>query len=113
MKKHSLTVLMAILIPAVSLASFTDVPSSNQFYEAINYLQTEGIAQGYKNGARLFEEITARNIGKPLAIFVEGQLISAPNVIEKISGGKAMLSGTFTYEEAQNLAADLNKGINP
>lgn len=62
-------------------------------------------------GALLFEEITARNIGKPLAIFVGGQLISAPNVNEKISGGIAQITGNFTVAEANNLAKDLNAGI--
>ncbi|MBU0580868.1 MAG: peptidylprolyl isomerase [Candidatus Margulisbacteria bacterium] len=60
-------------------------------------------------GAILFEEITARNIGKPLGIFVDGLLISAPNVNEKITGGRAQLTGHFTYEEANNLVNDLNK----
>ncbi len=64
-------------------------------------------------GAKLFDEITARNIGKPLAIFVGGQLISAPNVNERISGGKAQISGSFTMEESSNLARDLNTGAIP
>lgn len=66
-----------------------------------------------KEGAQLFEELTARNVGKPIAIFVGGQLISAPTVNETISGGKAQISGNFTIEEASNLARDLNTGAIP
>lgn len=64
-------------------------------------------------GAKLFEEITGRNINKPVAIFVGGQLISSPNVQEKIPGGIARITGQFTQEEAQNLARDLNTGAIP
>ena len=64
-------------------------------------------------GAKLFEKLTEKNVGKPLAIFVGGQLISAPNVNEKISGGKAQISGRFTLEEANKLARDLNTGAIP
>lgn len=64
-------------------------------------------------GGKLFEEITGKNIGKPIAIFVGGNLISAPNVNEKISGGKAVITGSFTVQEAQNLARDLNTGAIP
>lgn len=64
-------------------------------------------------GAELFEELTGSNVGKPLAIFVGGQLISAPNVNEKISGGSAQISGQFSIEDATNLARDLNTGAIP
>lgn len=64
-------------------------------------------------GAKLFEEITERNVGKPIAIFVGGNLISAPNVNEKISGGDAVITGRFTAQEAQELARDLNTGAIP
>lgn len=64
-------------------------------------------------GAKLFEEITGRNINKPVAIFVGGQLISSPNVQEKIPGGIARITGQFTQEEAQKLARDLNTGAIP
>ncbi len=66
-----------------------------------------------EEGALLFEEITGRNVGKPLAIFVGGDLISAPNVNEKISGGSAIITGDFSVEEATELARDLNTGAIP
>ncbi len=64
-------------------------------------------------GTRIFEEITSRNINKPIAIFVGGTLISAPNVSEKISGGQAQISGNFTFDNANDLARDLNTGAIP
>lgn len=64
-------------------------------------------------GGKLFEELTGRNVGKPIAIFVGGEMISSPRVNEKISGGKAQITGNFTNEEAKNLARDLNTGAIP
>lgn len=64
-------------------------------------------------GAKLFEELTAANVGSPIAIFVGGNLISAPNVNETIAGGTAQITGNFSAEEAQELARDLNTGAIP
>ncbi len=64
-------------------------------------------------GAQLFEQITERNIGKPVAIFLDGYAISTPNVNEKISGGKAVIQGNFTITESRDLAKRLNAGALP
>jgi len=64
-------------------------------------------------GAKKFEEITARNIGQPLAIFLDGAVLSAPTVQGKISGGSAVITGTFTLEEARRFVAQLNAGALP
>jgi protein-export SecD/SecF family membrane protein len=64
-------------------------------------------------GAAFFEEITGRNVGKPLAIFIDNDLISAPNVQEKITGGRAVITGQFSVKEARNLASLLNAGALP
>ncbi|MCC6643372.1 protein translocase subunit SecF [Candidatus Peregrinibacteria bacterium] len=64
-------------------------------------------------GAKLFEDLTGKNINKPLAIFVGGNLISAPNVNQKIVGGTAVITGQFTIKEAEELARDLNTGAIP
>ncbi|PKL36962.1 protein translocase subunit SecF [Candidatus Peregrinibacteria bacterium HGW-Peregrinibacteria-1] len=64
-------------------------------------------------GAALFEELTKNNVNKPIAIFVGGELISAPIVNQTISGGIATITGNFTQTEAQNLARDLNTGAIP
>jgi len=64
-------------------------------------------------GAKIFEDLTQKNVGKRLAIFIDQKMISAPVVREKISGGKAQITGRFTIEEARELARNLNAGALP
>jgi len=64
-------------------------------------------------GAKMFEDITARNVGKPVAIFLDGYPISTPTVNEKITGGQANISGRFNVEEAKLLVKRLNSGALP
>lgn len=64
-------------------------------------------------GAKMFEDITARNIGKPVAIFLDGYPISTPTVNEKIPDGKASISGHFSTDEAKLLVKRLNSGALP
>lgn len=66
-----------------------------------------------EQGAKIFEELTARNVGKPLAIYIDGQLVSAPVVQEPISGGQAQITGEFTVAQAQELARNLSAGALP
>jgi len=66
-----------------------------------------------EEGAKIFGELTSKNVGKPLAIYIDGILISAPVVQEAISGGKAQISGKFTLNEAKDLASNLNAGALP
>lgn len=63
-------------------------------------------------GAQIFEEVTARNVGKPLAIYLDGILINWPNVQEKISGGRAQITG-FNVEGAKAITRNLNAGALP
>lgn len=63
-------------------------------------------------GSKKFADITERNIGKPLAIYLDGQLISAPTVNQKITG-KGVITGQFDIKEAKNLAIQLNAGALP
>ncbi|MBI4811861.1 protein translocase subunit SecD [Candidatus Falkowbacteria bacterium] len=64
-------------------------------------------------GAKMFADITGRNVGKPVAIFLDGYPISVPTVNEKITGGKAVISGNFNIKEAKLLAQRLNAGALP
>ena len=64
-------------------------------------------------GGRLFEEITSRNVQKPVAIVLDNEVISAPIVQEKISGGEAIISGVGTITEANTLRIQLNAGALP
>ncbi len=66
-----------------------------------------------EEGATIFQELTKRNIGHRIAIFVGGELVSAPNVQNEIVGGNAIITGSRTIQEAQNLAQDLNTGAIP
>jgi len=64
-------------------------------------------------GSKIFEDLTTKNVGKPLAIYIDGISISSPVVQEAISGGKAQISGKFTIDEAKDLARNLNAGALP
>jgi preprotein translocase subunit SecD len=64
-------------------------------------------------GAQLFADITKANVGKQLAIFLDGELLSAPRINETIVGGTAVISGSFTAESAKELAENLNFGALP
>jgi preprotein translocase subunit SecD len=64
-------------------------------------------------GARIFEELSEKNIGNVLAIYIDDMLISTPVVQNKISGGKAQITGDFNIEEARALARNLNAGALP
>jgi len=64
-------------------------------------------------GSKLFEDLTRSNIGKRIAIYLDGEVISAPTVQEAISGGKAQITGNFSLEEAKELVQRLNAGALP
>lgn len=66
-----------------------------------------------KEGGDKFAKITGDNIGKPVAIVLDNEVISAPNVQEKIVGGTAQITGSFTLDEAKNLSIQLNAGALP
>lgn len=66
-----------------------------------------------EEGGKIFYELTKKNIGKQIAIFVGGELVSAPTVQSEISGGTAVITGSRTFEEARLLAQDLNTGAIP
>lgn len=64
-------------------------------------------------GKKLFGEITSRNVGKPVAIFLDGAPISTPTVQQAITGGQAVITGNFSLPEAKQLAQRLNSGALP
>ncbi len=64
-------------------------------------------------GAKLFEAITKANVGKVVAIYLDGQPISAPTVREPITGGQAQITGSFTPQEARLLVGRFNSGALP
>lgn len=65
------------------------------------------------SGARQFERVTGENVKKRLAIVLDGKVYSAPTIQEKISGGRASITGNFSTEEARDLAIVLRAGALP
>jgi protein-export membrane protein SecD len=112
-------------LPAQQQATFSEDPYFKQTELTGKYLKGSALEfdsttnqaqvglEFTDEGAKLFEEITGRNIGKKLAIYLDGSAISVPTVDEAISGGKAQISGTFTQAEAKQLVQRLNAGALP
>jgi preprotein translocase subunit SecD len=95
----------------------TDLSGKNLKKATVEYDQTSMVPQvslEFDNeGAQLFADITTRNVGKPVAIFLDGAPISIPNVQEPILGGKAVITGNFSTTEAKQLTQRLNAGALP
>lgn len=65
------------------------------------------------SGAKIFSDVTARLVGKPLAIFLDDMSIMWPRVNTAITDGRAVITGGFNQEEAKTLAMQLNAGALP
>ncbi len=80
----------------------------------VNYNQIDGSAEVSmtmnSTGAARWEVITEQNIGHQIAIVMDGQVYSYPNVQAKISGGSSQITGNFTQSEADDLATVLKSG---
>ena len=80
---------------------------------------TQGFGQPYisltldNEGAAEFANVTRTNVGRRLAILLDGEVLSAPNIKEAILGGSAQISGQFTLDEASLLALALRSGALP
>lgn len=64
-------------------------------------------------GTKLFSELTKANLGKSIAILLDGEIISAPTVQSEITNGQAVITGKFTLQEAKDLVQKLNTGALP
>lgn len=64
-------------------------------------------------GGKKFADITGRNVGKPLIIVLDNQVLSQPTVSEQIIGGNAVINGSFTTDQAAALSTELNAGALP
>ncbi|MCL4369942.1 MAG: protein translocase subunit SecD [Chloroflexi bacterium] len=82
----------------------------------VGFEQTTGapkiLFQFNDEGAKLFEQITQRNLYKPIGIYLDNQQLSAPTVQAVISG-QGEITGRFTLDEAKNLAIQMNAGALP
>src|SRR3989339_1603797 len=76
-------------------------------------LQSAVLLEFNNEGQEIFAQLTRENIGKPLAIFLDGQPISIPVVREEIASGRAQITGEFTLKEAKLLVGRLNSGALP
>lgn len=86
------------------------VKSSVQYNEAFQPM----IELTFNNeGAEIFGSITRRLVWEQLAIFVGGQMLTAPNVNEAILSGKAVITGNYSPEEAKKLSQDINTWVVP
>ncbi len=98
---------------------FISTPLTGRFLSkaVLNYNQTtfepEVDLEFNSEGAELFAKITKENVGKPVAIYLDGGAISVPTVREEITGGKAQITGKFTPQEAKTLVTRLNSGALP
>lgn len=75
--------------------------------------QPQVALQFTSEGAKRFGDVTGRNIGKPVGIFLDYFPLSAPTVEQKITEGSAVITGNFTVEEAKQLAVAINSGALP
>ncbi|HLC39241.1 MAG TPA: protein translocase subunit SecD [Patescibacteria group bacterium] len=64
-------------------------------------------------GTKIFSELTKENLQKPIAIFLDNELLSAPTVQTQITDGKAVITGKFSIAEAKKLVLELNAGALP
>lgn len=64
-------------------------------------------------GTKLFSELTKANLNETIAIFLDGEIISAPTVQAEITNGEAVITGNFTLQEAKDLVQKLNTGALP
>lgn len=75
--------------------------------------QPEVSLQFDDEGTKLFADITKQNIGKPLAIFLDGQLQEAPTIQTEIDNGQAVITGNFTVDDVNRIVKELNEGSLP
>ena len=64
-------------------------------------------------GTKLFADLTKKNLGKKIAIFLDGELQIAPTVQSEIINGQAVITGNYTFKEAKDIADRLNEGALP
>ena len=65
------------------------------------------------DGTKIFAELTQKNLQKPIAIELDGEIISAPTVQTEITNGQAVITGKFSVDEAKKLSIELNAGALP
>lgn len=109
------------LIGEPALLEFKD-PDGNTFMTGADVrLAQAGISNGQwviefqltAEGTKLFADMTSQNIGKALSIYLDGEQLMAPTVQSAITGGSGQITGGFTQERAQTIAAQIQSGALP
>ena len=88
---------------AVDVASAVAAFDQRTHEPIVTFMMTE-------SSRRVFADLTARNVGKPMEIRVDGKVIMKPVIREPILGGSGQLSGGFSIDAARDLAARLSSG---
>ncbi|MFA6099589.1 MAG: protein translocase subunit SecD [Patescibacteria group bacterium] len=105
------------VLPSADAWKLTDLTGKQLASAQMEFDQRTGAPeiglQFNDEGAKLFADITKRNVGKPVAIFLDDQPISVPTVQTEILGGKAVITGSFSVSEAKILAQRLQAGALP
>lgn len=98
--------------PVLTDLSGKDVKSASVAFDTVTAKPTVSL-EFTQEGSEKFASITERNVGKPLPILLDNQILTAPEVSEKITSGPAQISGEFTVEDANYLAIQINGGALP
>ncbi|MDH5442377.1 MAG: protein translocase subunit SecD [Candidatus Nomurabacteria bacterium] len=117
-----------VVIPEINFAgAYIDTGLTGQYLTGASVQFSQGVQSGAgglsgqpyialqfdKDGGKLFADITGAHIGEALAIMLDGQVISAPTIQTTITGGEAIITGSFTIDEAKTLAGRLSQGALP
>ncbi|OQA80362.1 MAG: bifunctional preprotein translocase subunit SecD/SecF [Lentisphaerae bacterium ADurb.Bin242] len=102
------------MVYIVERAAQMDGKEINDAYPTMDqYGQREIILSFKPAGAARFGEITSNNVGRELAIILDGTLYSAPRINQAITGGNAQITGNFSREDAENISNALVSGSVP
>ncbi len=100
-----------LLVSNTPIVTGADIATANQGFDQNNRPNVEFRLNSA--GARRFGDATAQNRGRLFAIVLDEQIMSAPRINEPIYGGQVQITGTFSIEEANNLAAIIEAGELP
>jgi preprotein translocase subunit SecD len=90
-----------------------DLKSATVVFQSQGLGEPQISLQFNEAGTKLFADLTKANLGKTIAIFLDGNVISAPTVQSEITNGEAVITGKFSLQEAKDLAQKLNTGALP
>lgn len=118
---HSAHILIAKMTnPATAQKNYvsTGLTGKNLKNAAVEF-QNQGLSEPQvalqfdAEGTKLFADLTKKNLDKTIAIYLDGQIVSAPRVQAEITNGQAVITGDFSIDEAKQLVRNLNEGALP